>query len=1027
MSAIGKIQAAWAAASNETTLALANFNFDFSLVKVEAPLEFKELGAALSTKRRSAAEHGTSHMTARKLGSLFEQVLPSTPRLFRAYGLRASEIAQSPSVNPERNKAYGPFAEHIGVDGTSIWAAATSGSGALAVHLLACMLARIWSASEAIGIWEQILEERKKELLEFSESGAIHLQSLATAHLSLSREQLADWDASARAWLRAADSVKKIRQKQLMLIVENLNIPVNQNMGVYASVMQAWKIAMITIDKLIGGMGHSVQEGSVLLGLSSWHLYPDLIILGKVTAETKQGDGLIAPGGIVTIGLQGVEANQDRGVYWSLPLAHVRYYGDPIQAEGSINLDSSRASVDQLLLVALGSLTATWSPHGSTLKESLKLICLMWQCCSKEVANYPDSRIKTKFLESCWLKLLSDSSIQYLRSTDRDQNAMRRLIGLGQRRAPLFGHYRKPTNILGITGAALLRMMKDEEKKISLLRRLAAICGTEKDSLVIRICRVAKQDSGETEPIFEYATAIPEEMISGSNKVFKNRYRHTRWMERNITPSQNPKASTGQHSYMEDFLEYKKESIEAIKDLRWFGWENPPEFFRDVPLADSEGVVLSGQALKSSNRWKLPLRSSRTNTTQKLKSYYARFQFLYGDLNSAALFRRSDRPEVSLDEVSVGITEITDGFISNSISPAYFLHHLMTEWTLTADDSSKDEHVHVLLNSLRALATVVKVYKLLPNATVPLSIVSFSPLSSAQWIPALEYYFVDAAAEPVPFQLPNVLLPFELSRSETFACIAMFESGGFNFLPEYLDRVMAISVGDSIYVAAPLLCDPSIQPEPHEVRRIVGNIGRAGLALLIPPTGPKTKQPDLESYQLVNHDPFDGKLEDSFQSTSLHLAFSGYELPLDVGEHGGRNREAFFLESLVSIHDRGEWIADLDILSTFDSPRFHSIIDQPSCLAGRPRRVPQFPLVSIDTWQELLDIPLDAAVVRAQNNWLGRLAAASVSINLGYHTILFTGTACWKCGGKTMEQIENQESNIAGDGNQAAPKIVFII
>lgn len=114
MSVVGKIQAALAAPSIETTVALANFNFDFSLCRVDAPLEFKGLGAALSTKRRSAAEHGTSHSTARKLGSLFEQVLPSTPRLFRAYGLRASEIAQSSLVNPKGNKAFGPFAEHIG-------------------------------------------------------------------------------------------------------------------------------------------------------------------------------------------------------------------------------------------------------------------------------------------------------------------------------------------------------------------------------------------------------------------------------------------------------------------------------------------------------------------------------------------------------------------------------------------------------------------------------------------------------------------------------------------------------------------------------------------------------------------------------------------------------------------------------------------------------------------------------------------------------------------------------------------------
>ena len=72
MSAVGRIQAAWAAASNETTLALANVNFDFSLIKVEAPVEYKDLGAALSTKRRSAAEQGASHSTARKLGCLFE-------------------------------------------------------------------------------------------------------------------------------------------------------------------------------------------------------------------------------------------------------------------------------------------------------------------------------------------------------------------------------------------------------------------------------------------------------------------------------------------------------------------------------------------------------------------------------------------------------------------------------------------------------------------------------------------------------------------------------------------------------------------------------------------------------------------------------------------------------------------------------------------------------------------------------------------------------------------------------------------
>jgi hypothetical protein len=99
---------------------------------------------------------------------------------------------------------------------------------------------------------------------------------------------------------------------------------------------------MTTMNKLMSGMRHSVQNESILLELSSWHLYPNIIILDKVITEAKQSDSLIAPGGIVTIELQGVEVNQVRGVYWSLPLAHVKHYEDSIQAEGSIAVDSSR-------------------------------------------------------------------------------------------------------------------------------------------------------------------------------------------------------------------------------------------------------------------------------------------------------------------------------------------------------------------------------------------------------------------------------------------------------------------------------------------------------------------------------------------------------------------------------------------------------------------------------------------------------------------------------------------------------------
>src|SRR4051812_16478551 len=107
MSAISRAQAALTSFTQETTVALASLNFDFSLVKVEAPAEYQELKGALSRKRVSAAEHGDHHRTARKLGSLFESVIPPTPNLIRAYGLRASEIVRSPLVCPTSSAGYG--------------------------------------------------------------------------------------------------------------------------------------------------------------------------------------------------------------------------------------------------------------------------------------------------------------------------------------------------------------------------------------------------------------------------------------------------------------------------------------------------------------------------------------------------------------------------------------------------------------------------------------------------------------------------------------------------------------------------------------------------------------------------------------------------------------------------------------------------------------------------------------------------------------------------------------------------------
>lgn len=199
MASIGRFAVAAAAATQDTTLALANLNFDFSLVKMEAPLEYRGLGTALSTKRKRDAEEGSTHVTARKLGALFADDLPHTPNLSRAYGLRVSEIAEIPKYNPRGSVSDGPFAEHIGADGTSIWAAATSGRGAMAVHLLACLLARMWPGPKAISIWSEIIDARKSLLQSRLDEQGFHIGTATACQVHVGRVKLAEWDASARS------------------------------------------------------------------------------------------------------------------------------------------------------------------------------------------------------------------------------------------------------------------------------------------------------------------------------------------------------------------------------------------------------------------------------------------------------------------------------------------------------------------------------------------------------------------------------------------------------------------------------------------------------------------------------------------------------------------------------------------------------------------------------------------------------------------------------------------------------------
>lgn len=269
MTSIGQVTAAVAAARQDTTLALANLNLEVNLFtkRVSPPVEYQGVGQHLAQWRLKEAQDGTQHTTARKLGILFREVLPTTPALIKAYGTRASEIGSSARANPKGNSfSYGPFGDRIGADATALWAAATSGHAAIQCHLLACMLARMWDAPEATSLWEEIVTPRKREIeaqfeAQFEAEGDIRTDSMLAVVEQFPRADLAKWDASCRSWLRVADSEKATQQTKLRLIVDNLDLPVNNKPDTYDSVLTS-------VDDGNGGSRASARGHPI--GVADW-------------------------------------------------------------------------------------------------------------------------------------------------------------------------------------------------------------------------------------------------------------------------------------------------------------------------------------------------------------------------------------------------------------------------------------------------------------------------------------------------------------------------------------------------------------------------------------------------------------------------------------------------------------------------------------------------------------------------------------------------------------------------------------
>ncbi|KAG4263822.1 hypothetical protein FPRO03_09098 [Fusarium proliferatum] len=368
--------AAACTATNEVTVAAANINFDFTLIKYEAPKEFRPIEGHLTTTRKQDAETGNSHVVARRLGALFSGICPDSPNLIGAYGARVSEISKTATQKVSQEYSKSIFASYVGVDATSIWAAATSSTTAIHVHLLACMLAELWDASEATSIWAELVAERRKEIsYRLEQEEALHF-GLASAAVQqeITRDQLASWDASARAWIQTGKSVMSKNDAQLRLILKNVYFAINPSEAPFVSVIDAWKLAVETTEKLITGIPQEAQSGAAILGLSAWHIYPNIHVYGNKNIKVAMNDELVGAGGILSLASCPSQRTESRGVYWSLCLSHLAFYGPPVKRHQSLENDARRIPFANLLHATVGTILSRWRVHSSDLVDGINIL-----------------------------------------------------------------------------------------------------------------------------------------------------------------------------------------------------------------------------------------------------------------------------------------------------------------------------------------------------------------------------------------------------------------------------------------------------------------------------------------------------------------------------------------------------------------------------------------------------------------------------------------------------------------------------
>ncbi|KAK2012149.1 hypothetical protein LZ32DRAFT_678456 [Colletotrichum eremochloae] len=987
MANFGNFQNSLLSNKNEFSPALVNINLDISLFRCNPAAEFLRVGSALTSWRKKEAEDGHLHKTACRLGFLFSEILPDTPELLKAFGTRASEILDSPNINPQGTAEDGPFRDFIGADGTCIWAAATSTAASIGVYLLACILARAWDAKTATSLWVELIRDRKAQVQSLLDSGKIvNPHTVIAIQQDVTRDDLAKWDASVRAWLRRADCFMDHHRNQFALIMNNVGTPFIDTGTTYEKVTTAWKRAMETMERLLNNKPQQADDRIILIAISSWHMYPNLVVFQEQATSIIFKDTLFKNSAVLSLGLEYVLSQRGKFNRWSLALSHLRYYGDPVkvQSEGTLQ----RVNVGQLWLAALGATLRQWQVQLSNLRDSV-----IW---FERMGILIQNTSQRNSAEISWLRKMFEAVSTFSTASIPEQQTIMSLVQFGHRRGirflggaggiwppyfgvcdlQMFGGNGKHKAI-GV-GFKYLRMLAG---RINLQPHQAILCYTDRASegFYTEWATLSPQDSSTTS--VSYST---HGSISGKRNV--------RWI--------SFREKTGLEYVRNERIDRRARDISLAGEVCKVMMKKDDGPF--YPRSNSHRSSPAASKLPQEFVWNNPppLFSKSGNPTEfvRIRDFMdiLGLEFvIYGPRGGCSGQGLGTLPDLYLQACLLALDHDPD---PDAVARK-LLANMVKVWLQQDGDLRSGE----CIISLRSLELASMLYANMPTATISLRIVE-QELHQARWLP-------DSLKSLKTEQFGGIrhvlATPIEehckgMTRERSLGCVAMFESGIINIDPEYMKDVIAISCEDSIFVAGILLSDPRLASLGNlgmDVRHLVGNVGQPGMVLMIAPVEPRIR-PQTYDARAIQHKSYDGQTRDSFQGTSLHLSFTEWKMPLgsviDCGQTGEIDHEVVQVESVIAVRDGGRWVADIDVLQ-IEREGLTSV--DFTCICDRSE-LPGIEVVALDSWQELLDPPASPAIMRANGNWAARLAAASILTQQGHnHCIAIIGddAVCWKC------------------------------